>query len=171
MLVHASDFNLLTRGAAAQHNAYLADLMAGDTHDARDTHGALDRWLAEVAGTPGALWERDADHQDFADFRRLLLDVSPRIRLTTLRFVEDWLEAVRHAPRTSTTTNTPATRDLFAAREASLKGKLAWLTHASARESRPGPMGTDYDFRWSVARCQLDDIRGGLETSEGDDER
>lgn len=72
---------------------------------------------------------------------------------------------------TGTTTDTSATRDLFAAREASLKGGRARLTHTSARESRPGPMGTDYDFRWSVARRHLDDIRAGLETGEGGDER
>lgn len=65
VLVHDRDFNLLTRGAAAQYNAHLTDLLVGDARDtdnAQDAHDTLDRWLAEVAGTPGALWDRDADH-------------------------------------------------------------------------------------------------------------
>lgn len=166
VLIHARDFNLLTRGAAAQYNVQLAEALADQTgpvsESARDV---LDQWLAE-ASEPGALWRRDAGHEDFEDFRRLVLSLNPRIPRTTVTFVEDWLDGIRDALTSHRSTNIPATRALISAREAALKGRRARLTHASAREARSGLMSTDYDFRWSVARRHLDDIHAGLEPAD-----
>ncbi|AFV90118.1 MAG: DUF6361 family protein [Acidipropionibacterium acidipropionici] len=168
VLVHARDFNLLTRGAAAQYNVQLTEALADQTgsgpHVER-AHEDLDRWLVK-ASAHGVLWDRDAGHQDFTDFRDLVLSLNPRVARTTLDFVERWLDTARLATARHSTTDNPPARDLLAAREAALKGRRARLTHAAAREARTGMMGTDYDFRWSVAHQYLDDIHSGLDAAD-----
>lgn len=168
VLVHARDFNLLTRGAAAQYNVQLAEALAdrtGSGPQVERTREALDQWLAR-ASVPGVLWDRGAGQEDFTDFRDLVLSLNPRIPRTTLSFVERWLDSVHRALSARSSTDNRAVRDLLATREAALKGRRARLTHSSAREARTGMMATDYDFRWSVARRYLDDIHTGLGSAD-----
>lgn len=158
VLTHARDFNLLARGAGLQYNAILTEALGvGDDSDARRAHAELDQWRQEVQ-VPGTLWDRDHDHEDFADFLVLLEELNPRIRPAALRFVTDWLEVVRTGAVDST-----RARELIEHRETRLKGSRARLTHSAAREVHAGLVDIDYSFRWPVVRRHLNDIRAGQE--------
>jgi hypothetical protein len=64
-----------------------------------------------------------------------------------------------------------AAHELIEQRESQLKGKLARLTNASARERWNENSGTaQMDYRWGIARDLLKDIFDGLARANDDED-
>lgn len=153
-------FSLLMHGAAWIYNVILAEM--NEWPDVVDDHrGSFDAWVARLSAQGAALPDWDLDE---------LWTVARRsgatIPLLTQQFVARWLAAVqRYSP--ASLVDREEVRSLIVERERRTKGRNARTANERALKQWGGASGTRaLDFRWSVARSLLADIRKGLERND-----
>ena len=159
-LDHAELFSLIVHGAALLYNHMLA-LEAGRAEREQEYRAELGNWAHEVEANR-ARFEPWAEELD--SLWRLVNDLNPRAPgPLERRFVEDWIGlALRRHPAAVITDD--QARELIADREYRLKRSNARLGNRSALEAWGGASGTGrLDFRWSLVKRLVGDIRDGLE--------
>jgi hypothetical protein len=114
-------------------------------------------------GEGRAIGDRETDIAgwDRAEFWALVYRVNPRIPPSTRAFVEEWAAAATSDPHRLLAD--PRTTDLLTAREWRIKGRLARLSNARARENWSGPDSVRrMSFRWRDGGRVITDIAEGL---------
>jgi len=161
---HASVFAALMQGAAFLYNLMLAEKQE---HQERiDRHeDNLTIWAGDVSS-----WRSDLDAWDREDFWRTVLDVNPRVPVSTQGFVNAWMDLVLEATDLSALRKSPAARTLIEDRELRLKGlRRARLFEPRALEMWSGDAGTRLIvYRWNIVQNIVRDISAGLNGNLGD---
>jgi hypothetical protein len=159
-LQHARNFSEIMYGAILLYNLSLAELTKSASR--QEYCSELERWSAKIGQRIGdfAAWDRTA-------FWNIVAAEGARISLPTRTFVERWWDLVLVMKRHSSAIfDHKAARDLIDARERQLKGPLARVDNARARDLWGGASGTDrLAYRWPNARRIAQDILLGAETS------
>ncbi len=160
-LVHARNFSEAMHGSALLYNLMVAEAVKNGDWIA-DYVKRLDVWTSDIEGRLEAIraWDR-------ISFWNLVASGGARGSPTTRAFVETWIDLVIKAPGAVKASR--AARRLVEERETALKGALARLRNAKARDAWAGASG-DYpaDYRWRVTQRVVADIHAGL-MAGGDD--
>jgi len=116
-------------------------------------------WAGDVAS-----WRSDLEAWDREDFWRTVLDVNPRVPISTQGFVNAWMDLVLEATDLSALRKSPAARTLIEDRELRLKGlRRARLFEPRALEMWSGDAGTRLIvYRWNIVQNIVRDISAGL---------
>lgn len=158
-LTHARNFSEITYGAILLYNLCLAELTKNSELQ-KEYRTKLAAWSAEFDQRMDAFerWNR-------TDFWKVVTGEGARVSLPTRIFVEHWWDLVLHVKRRGTgIADETAARTLVAARERQLKGPLARVDNARARELWGGAAGIErLVYRWPNGQRIARDI---LEASE-----
>lgn len=160
-LGHARNFSEVIHGAALLYNLMLAEL--------DEAEGWVEDYTARLMEWAGQLearrrWLADWDRGDFWNAVR---SRGAHIPLRIQRFVDRWLDLALSPGTAGAIASNEAARELIRERERSLKGERARLFSRRALEMWNGEAGTArLDYRWSVARTIVLDIRKGLSEEE-----
>ena len=150
---HGRRFHHATHGAALLYN-----LMLAEKKQSEDLVGQyrtdLVAWQQEL--TDNAVWTG----WSLPEFWVALGRHNPSLRMTTVRFVEDWITG---AQRTTNAAADEGLRAVVANREQRLKGSRSRLVNAAALDNWAGGSGlVRLDYRWRIAHRILADIFDGL---------
>ena len=161
-LMHARCFSELMHGAALLYNVMLAE-RCGDAFSeyALDHRSQFQEWTESLAADAPALraWDR-------LEFWNLIREMNPRVSPRTRDFCEQWILLALGADA-GRLADSRGARRLIETRETQLKGALARLTNATARQRWNGASATaQLDFRWGITRTLLDDIAEGLKRKD-----
>ena len=153
-------FSLLMHGAAWIYNVILAEMY--EWPDKIDEHrGSFAKWVGRLAEHGAALEDWDLDEL-WGVTRRSGAAIPPPTR----RFVTNWLDVVRRYEPASLLDREDV-RSLIIERERRTKVANARTANERALKQWGGASGTHaLDFRWTVARGLLADIRKGLERND-----
>ncbi len=149
LIDHARRFHTAIHGAALVYNLLLAR-KSGRDDKVSDYEGRLVRWRDELNAS-AALdgWSRT---EWWATIQRQ----NPRLRPTTMQFVNRWLDLIDHH---IDLVGNKDVRDLISMRERQIKGSRARLVNQAALDRWSGGSGLGrHEFRWSIARQHLEDL-------------
>jgi hypothetical protein len=160
-LNHARNFSEIMYGAILLYNLCLAELTRSPTRQ--------EEYRSKLEGWSGEIDERRSDFEtwDRTAFWNIIAGEGARISVPTRTFIERWCDLVLiMKQRPSGIADDKAARDLIAARERQLKGPLARVDNARARDLWGGAAGTDrLVYRWPNAQRISQDILVGAEAS------
>jgi hypothetical protein len=156
-LHHARCFSEAMHGAAVLYNLAIAELIPGGHDQVSKYSQMMAEWHSLIASRASALAE-----WDLLDLWRLMTEAKARIHPNTQFFVTSWVELVRRQDFRNATSSDHA-RALIDRREQSLKGPLARIHNAGARNNWQGDSGLGrLEYRWDTAQAILEDIAAGL---------
>jgi hypothetical protein len=153
VVYHARMFSEVMHGATLLYNHLLMGLLGKDSLFEAD----LDTWadLMDKRAEAFAAWDKRR-------FWEIVRDQNPRLGTRATSFAEAWWDMVAN-PGPRRLRDHRAAHQLIEQREVQLKGKLARLANASARERWNENSGTaQMDYRWGITRVLLKDIFDGL---------
>jgi len=157
-LHHARNFSEVMHGANLLYNLCLAELTKNPARQ--------EEYRSELEGWAGEIERRIEDFETWnrTAFWNVVCAEGARISLRTRTFVEGWWDLVLIVKRRgSAIADDKAARNLIAFRERQLKGPLARVDNARARELWGGAAGTiRLAYRWPNAQRISCDL---LETS------
>jgi Family of unknown function (DUF6361) len=160
-LQHARNFSEIMYGAILLYNLCLAELTKSSARQ-EEYRSELERWSGEIDRRMN-----DLEAWDSTAFWNIVASEGARISLPTRTFIERWWDLVLiKKQRTPVISDDKAARDLIVARERQLKGPLARVDNARARDLWSGASGTDrLAYRWPNAQRISCDILQAAESS------
>ncbi len=162
LVEHARMFSEVMLGASLLYNHALLRLMGKES----PFEQSLDDWATTMQQRAQAYEQWDTKR-----FWELVRAENPRLGVRAMGFAQSWWELVASVGASRIKDSNHAYR-LIEEREVQLKGKLARLAHAPARERWNESSGTDQmDYRWGRTRVIMQDIFDGLNRrdEEGND--
>ncbi len=152
-LHHARLFSSTMHGAALLYNLMLAEAVQNEELIA-SYKKLLEEWAKSCDSAEIRAWDRPR-------FWNIVQRVNPRIRSTSIQFVDSWIDLLNtHAP--TEITNIEAARTLIKDREYRLKRQKARLYNPRARENWSGASGSEQlAFRWGQVKRIVGDILAG----------
>lgn len=161
VVYHARLFSEVMHGATLLYNHLLMGLLGKDSPFEFD----LDTWadLMDECAKDFASWDRRR-------FWEIAREQNPRLGPRATSFAEAWCDLIAKSGARRLRDQKGA-HLLIEQRESQLKGKLARLTNASARERWNENSGTvQMDYRWGITRDLLKDVFDGLARINDDEE-
>ena len=154
---HGRNFSEAMHGAQLLYNLILAEqrewVVRIDEYRER-----IDDWCKRVSGRQEVLkaWNRP-------QFWRIVCRQNPRVSSRARTFIRSWIDLVIGADDLAEMIKAMPARQLVEHREVQLKGGLARVRNARARELWNGAAGAaQFDLRWASARRIVADIHSGL---------
>lgn len=155
---HGRNFSEAMHGAQLLYNLILAEQ--------REWQVRIDEYRERIAG-----WcERVSDRHEILkawnrpEFWRIVYRQNPRVSSGARTFIRSWIDLVIGGNDLSEMIYAKSARQLVEHREVQLKGGLARVRNARARELWSGVAGAaQLDLRWASARRIVADILAGLE--------
>jgi hypothetical protein len=159
-VAHAELFSLTLHGAALLYNYLLSNLTS--QADYVDHYTAeLTAWTEEMARSRDRLRAWDLDR-----FWSYVWEGGGRVGERTKAFVAEWIRLAVEQGGADRVMTDDALRTLIARRERSLKGVLARLDSARARERYTGAAGASrLNYRWPVVQQFFADLNAGRDTA------
>ena len=152
-LEHAAHFSSVLHGAALYYNLLLAKKIEWKKK-IELYESSLEEWWNSIMASKSQLdqWDRNR-------FWEIAKEGNSRLPVTSIQFVDRWLDIVLAAKSLSAVSNSRSSEQLIYEREFRLKRNRARLRNPRALENWGGSAGTArIDCRWKAAQIIINDI-------------
>ena len=152
-LVHARNFSMVMHGAAILYNLMLSEKV-NNNEWVETLRASFAEWSAELLANRMVF-----ENNPLVDLWRCTESSGAAIGTQSRQFVTGWVDLATTSPRPDALADAPLARSLVHQREVFLKGKLARLDNARARELWNGAAGLGrLSYRWNNARTLCADV-------------